>query len=210
MIRLASAALLAVAGLSAITALAIAQPDRPSRAPAAAGGGGGADHMQACILAGTPGPQHEYLARSVGVWSGKTQMWFGPGAEPVRGECTNTVASLFDGRYTTSEVAASLPGLGSFEGRGVNGYDNVSGQFVGSWYDSHSTGIMTGVGVLSSDSKTLTWTYTVNCPVTRKPTALREVQTTTGPDTQTFEMFTTDPASGREYKCMHIDYTRRS
>src|SRR6266404_168634 len=35
--------------------------------------------MQACMMAGIPGKMHEHLAKSVGVWHGKSTMWMYPG-----------------------------------------------------------------------------------------------------------------------------------
>jgi len=168
------------------------------------------EELEACIAAGTPGPQHERLAKSVGVWHGKTQMFFGPdSSEPARGECTWTVTSIYGGRYIRADLEAELPGMGGFTGIGFAGFDNVSQQYVGTWLDSNSTGIMNGTGELSSDGVTLSWKYNTNCPITRRPTIVREVQTTTGPDTMVFEMFTTDLHTGKEYKCMHLDFTRK-
>ena len=42
---------------------------------------------------------------------------------------------------------------------------------------------------MSADGKTMTWKYMFNCPVTKKPTPMRQVETTTGPGTKTLEMF---------------------
>jgi hypothetical protein len=172
-----------------------------------------AAQMQACIEAGTPGKQHQRLAALVGVWRGRTQMYFGPGSEPARGSCTWTATSIYGGRYIKAELNAAIPGFaGAFEGVGYAGFDNVSQKFVSTWLDSHSTGIMNGVGELteSGGRATFTWTYVTNCPVTRKPSTVREVQTITGDNAMTFEMFTPDPATGEEFKCMHIDFTRQS
>ena len=169
------------------------------------------EDMQACMAAGTPGKQHEQLAKSVGTWTGKTQMWMGPTAtEPLRGDCAQTITSVMDGRYITGEMTGELPGMGPFKGFGITGFDNVSQKFVGSWIDNHSSGIMQGVGEISSDGKTLTWTFTHNCPITKKPATVRQIETYPDDKTQVFEMFTTDPKSGKEYKCMRIDFTRKA
>jgi len=71
------------------------------------------------------------------------------------------------------------------------------------------SGIMNGTGELSTDGKVLTWKYNYNCPITKKPTVMREVQTHTGPDTFTLEMFGVEPHSGKEFKCMEIAFTRK-
>lgn len=166
--------------------------------------------MTACIEAGTPGTMHEFLQGQVGVWQGTSQMWMGHGAaEAATGTCTWTVSSLFDGRYIKCEMSGEMPGMGPFTGLGLTGFDNVSQKFVGSWLDSHNTGIMQGVGELSSDGKQLAWTYSYHCPITKRPAVVRQVDHFTGENTMSFDMFATDPKSGQEYKCMHVDFTRQ-
>jgi hypothetical protein len=38
---------------------------------------------------------------------------------------------------------------------------------------------------------------------------MREVETVTGPNSKTLEMFGTDPKSGKEFKMMRIELTRK-
>ena len=166
--------------------------------------------MQACMIAGTPGKMQLHLAKGVGVWDGKCTMWMAPGAEPMKSECTFTVTAVMDGRYTKGEMAGEMPGMGPYRGFGIYGFDNVSEKFVSTWIDNHSTGIMNGTGVLSPDGKTLTWNYVHNCPITKKPTVLQKVDTSTGPNSMTLEMFGEDPKSGKELRPPHqnlwVDY----
>jgi hypothetical protein len=137
-------------------------------------------------------------------------MWMAPGAEAMKSACTSTVTTMMDGRYLKCEMAGEMPGMGPFNGFGLVGFDNVSQKFVGNWIDNHSTGIMNGEGELSPDGKTLTWRYTYNCPVTKKPAVMREVERMTGENTKTLEMFGNDPKSGKEFKMMSIDFTKKS
>lgn len=165
--------------------------------------------MQACMNAATPGPHQEFLCKQAGAWHGKTTMWMGPDAPPQESECMNTVTAIMDGRYIQSSYAGEMPGMGPFHGLGVTGYDNVSGNYVGTWIDSHSTGIMTGVGKLSADKRTMTWAFTFNCPITKKVATMRQIETYPSPTTMKLEMFMADPKSGREYKMMSIDFTKK-
>lgn len=169
-----------------------------------------AEDMKAMIAAGTPGEMHQRLAKSEGAWVGKSRMWLAPGApEPLAGECTLTNTVLMDGRYAQGEMDGEMPGMGPFRGLGIVGFDNVTQKFVGSWIDNMSTGIMNGVGEPSKDGKTLSWTFTYNCPIRRAPAVMRQVETYPDADTMIFEMWATDPKSGQEYKCMRIDFTRK-
>ena len=164
--------------------------------------------MQACIEAGTPGPMHAHLAESIGIWNGKTTMWMGPDSEPLKSECVTTISPMMDGKFIKVETKGEMPGMGPFNGFGLYGYDNVSEKFQSTWIDNMGTGMMIGTGDLSSDGDTLTWNFTYNCPIAKKPVKMREVERRTGKDTATLEMFGTDPKSGKEYKMMEIAMTR--
>lgn len=166
--------------------------------------------MQACAEAATPGPMHEYLMKGAGVWSGKSKMWMAPGMEPSTTEMTSTISSMMDGRFVKCEVAGDMPGMGPFSGLGMYGYDNVSKKFQATWLDNCGTGMMTGTGELSSDQKTMTWTYNYTCPITKKLSVMREVQTRTGADAMTMEMYGPDPKTGKEFKMMEVAFTRKA
>ncbi|QEG33530.1 DUF1579 domain-containing protein [Bythopirellula goksoeyrii] len=167
------------------------------------------EDMQAVMEAGTPGKMHERLAKDVGTWDCETTMWMVPDSEPMKSSGTATYTALMDGRFVKCEMDGEMPGMGPYHGLGIAGYDNVSKEFVSNWLDNHGTGIMNGTGELSSDGKTLTWEYTGNCPVTKQPIVMREVETVTGPNTKTMEMFGEDPKSGKEFKMMHIEFTKQ-
>ncbi|MDB5319798.1 MAG: hypothetical protein JWN40_1429 [Phycisphaerales bacterium] len=207
MITLISLALVAAS-------IAIAEPPKDKTAAAAAPEmklppGWTMEDMQACMLAGAPGKMHEHLARGVGKWQGKNTMWMAPGAPPMVSDCNSTVTSIMDGHYVRVETVGEMPGMGLYNGQGTYGFDNVSGKFVSTWIDNHSTGIMTGTGQLSPDGKTLTWTFTYNCPLTKKPAIMRQIDTTTSPTTQTIEMYGADPKTGKEYKMVSIELTKK-
>jgi hypothetical protein len=167
------------------------------------------EDMATMAASATPGEMHKHLAKSVGTWSGKTKMWMMGDGPAVDSACTVTVSSLFDGRYQKVEWAGEMPGVGPFTGQGVNGYDNAIGKFVSSWVDNWGTGITTGTGELSADGKTMTWTLSHNCPLTKKPLPMRQVETITGANTKTLVMFTTDPKSEKEFKMMEVELTRK-
>jgi hypothetical protein len=166
------------------------------------------EDMQACIIAGTPGKMQAHLAKDSGNWKGKSTMWMAPGAEPVKSDCTITISPIMDGRYIKSVMKGEMPGMGPYTGEGISGFDNVSQEFVSTWIDNHSSGIMNGTGKLSSDGKTLSWNYSMNCPLTKKPTTVRQIETDTSAKTKTIEMFATDPKSGKEYKMMVCEMTK--
>jgi hypothetical protein len=207
-------AVLLAACVFALAAGSRSLADSAAESPAAAQGemqlppGWTADDMQAMMAAGTPGKMQEYLARDAGTWRGKTTMTMYPGAESTTSECTSKVTPIMDGRYTKVEMEGEMPGMGPFSGLGLSGFDNVSQKFVSTWIDNQGTGIGYGTGELSPDGKTLTWEFNFNCPITKKPTVMREVDTVTGPNSKTLEMFGPDPKTGKEFKMMTIELTK--
>jgi hypothetical protein len=197
-----------------VASIAIAEPSKDTKAAAGQPemklppGWTEAD-MKAVMEAGTPGKMHAQLAKSVGTWQGKSSMWMAPGGgEPMVSECTSTVSPMMDGRFFKCEMNGEMPGMGPYNGLGIYGYDNVAGKFVSSWIDNHGTGMMNGDGELSADGKTITWNYTYNCPITKKPAIMREVETTEG-NSKTLEMFGADPKTGKEFKMMRIELTKK-
>lgn len=202
-LRVSVVASVAFAVLTATLASAQEKSDKGAPPP----GMSDAD-MKAMMEAATPGPKHAYLAEGTGVWAGKATSWMGPGAEPVKSECKSTVTSMMDGRFTRAEIAGDMPGMGPFRGFGIYGFDNVSQTFQCTWIDNFGTGMAIGTGELSPDGKTMTWKFTYNCPLTKKPTVMREIEKRTGKDTATLEVFVIDPTSGKEFKSMEIALTR--
>ena len=214
--------MLCIAGLAVIAgSLAVAQPEKkaekkptttttqPTGQPQLPPGVTPED-MAACAAAATPGEMHKYLAKGVGTWTGKNKMWMSPEAPPMETDCTSTVTSIMDGRYFKCEMKGDMPGMGEFSGCGIVGFDNVSQKFVGTWIDNMSTGIMNGTGELASSGDTLNWKYTFNCPIAKKPVTMRQIERRTGENSMTLEMFSPDPHTGKEYKCMEITLTRKA
>ena len=204
-----SAATIAVVGFGAgVGALAMTQDQQQQPPEMPLPPGWTQSDMEACMVAGTPGEMHKLLASDAGTWEAKTSMMMYPGAEHMESVGTTTITPIMDGRYIHMEIAGEMPGMGPYQATGVCGFDNVSQKFVSGFIDNHSTGLMTGTGELSRDKKTLTWTYTYNCPINKKPATIREVHTTTGTDTKTIEAWMKDPKSGEEFKMMTIEMTR--
>ncbi len=168
------------------------------------------EDMQKFMVAATPGKMQERLAKDAGVWVCRNTTWMAPDTEPIMSEGKSTVTPMMDGRYTKCEMEGEMPGMGPYHGFAIYGYDNISKQFVCTWLDNYSTGFANGVGKLSDDGKTLTWEFTASCPILEKPVVMREIETVTGPNTKTMEMFGTDPKSGKEFQMMRLEMTRKS
>lgn len=206
----------AIGFATAVGAFALADSAKPGNAAAPAGqpemklppGWTEAD-AQACMIAGTPGEMHKKLAEHLGTWEGKTSLWMMPDSEPMTSTSKSVVTSMMDGRYLKIEMTGEMPGMGLYNGFGLMGFDNVRQKLVATWIDNQSTKIMNGTGEMSKDGKTLTIEYDYTCPVTKKPAVMREVETVTGPNTKVFEMFGAEPKSGKEFKMMRIEWTKK-
>jgi Protein of unknown function (DUF1579) len=213
--KLLVAAIVVGVGLAAaVTSLAIAESSR--QAPAAGQPeaklppGWTAEDMKTYMEAATPGKMQERLAKDAGVWICKNTMWMAPDTDPIMSEGKSTITTMMDGRFTKCEMEGEMPGMGPYHGFAIYGYDNVSKEFVCTWVDNMGTGFANGVGELSEDGKKLTWKFTANCPIRKKPVVMREIETVTGPNTKTLDMFGTDPKSGREFQMMRIELTKKS
>lgn len=166
--------------------------------------------MAAYAMAATPGAMHEHLQKTAGTWRGTTTMWTAPGSAPRTSPVTNVLTPVMDGRYLRCEYIGEIPGMGPFQGLGFYGYDNVSKSFVSTWMDNQSTGIMYGTGAMSADGKQIDWTFQFNCPITQKPTVMREIERYEGDNKMTLEMSGADPKTGVEYTMMKIELERTS
>ena len=180
-----------------------AQPGTPAGNPAEM-----QKMMEAWQASATPGEMHAWLAKGVGTWDGKVKHWMDPSMPPAESTCVTTITPMFGGRYFKSETKGEMPMIGHFEGFGMNGYNNTTKEFEGFWVDNAGTMMMYMKGKASDDKKTLTMTCDMVDPMTGQPCKMREVHTNTSDNAMKLEMFVTD-SSGKEMKCMEIDYTRK-
>ncbi len=197
--------IVAIACLAVVVAcgLALAAGEKP-KAPAAPPQM--TPEMKAMMEAGTPNEHHKHMAIGVGTWKAKTSMWMQPGAPPMTSEGTMKVYPVLGGRFFASEFKGEFMGQ-PFEGRGLDGYDNVTHKHVSTWADTLSTMILTFTGTCSDGGKKLEQRSDFIDPATRKPSWMRNVTTVKDNDHMTFETYGPDPA-GKEVKMMQIDYTR--
>jgi hypothetical protein len=188
-----------------VSATAVAQ-DKP---PVGTSGSMSAEEkamMDAMIKAGTPGPNHQLLASIAGDWTFKSRMWMKPSAPPTESTGSVNYTPLFGGRYVEGQYRGDMMGT-PFEGRGLMGYDNVSGLFQTSWIDNMSTMIMHMTGQYDPATKTITYTGRMDDfmkPGTKVP--VRQVIRLTSPDSHVMEWFET--RDGKETKTMEIVYSR--
>lgn len=163
--------------------------------------------MEKYMKAATPGPEHQRLSKLAGKWKLQVTSWMAPGAPPMKSDATAEYTSVLGGRYLQQEVHGSMEGQ-PFEGRGMEGYDNVTKESFGTWIDNMGTGVMVMRGKCPPPAKKCTYKGTVSDAVAGKAVPITETVTFTDDDHFTFEMSGPGPG-GKVFKMLEIAYTRQ-
>lgn len=162
--------------------------------------------MDAYVKAGTPGAAHAMMGKMAGEYDISVTSWEAPGGEPTIEKGTASRKMVLDGRVMVEDMNSSMHGQ-PYHGHGMQGYDNVSGKYWGTWNDSMSTGVVVMGG--DCDAKgTCSFTGSWNDPISKKKTNARMTTRWTSPTVEVFEMHGPGP-DGKEFKMMEITYTKR-
>jgi len=148
-----------------------------------------------------PGPEHEMLRKSIGVWDATMTMEGNPA--PAKGVETNTALGEFS--IISDFRMPEFMGM-SFHGHGVLGYSISKKKYYNSWADSMTPEIMVAEGDYNKEKKTLTMTGEMdhggvmvkNRMVTEMP----------NDDLRIFKMYAPGP-DGKEACMFTIEYKRR-
>lgn len=168
-----------------------------------------ADPAMAAMMASmVPGPQHEMLASMTGTWTITMKFWMEPGAEPQTSTGTAERSMIFDGRVLEERVTSEVMGM-PFEGLGHTGYDNVTGEWWGTWMDNMGTGVMLTKGTVDEDTHTSTWEGEMSDPVSGGKTPMRMVAKHEGGDREVVEFFSPAPDGGDMIRTMELTYERQ-
>ncbi len=153
----------------------------------------------------TPGKEHQELAKMVGEWTYESKFWMSPDQkEPMVTSGTAKFESILGGRYVKSKMKGMMMNT-TFEGRGLDGYDNARKVYVSTWIDNMGTGIMYMEGT-KEDGKLVYNGTSVN-PVTKTAEKLKTVIAPVDDDHFKMEMFMV--TDNGEFKSMEINYTRK-
>lgn len=165
--------------------------------------------MKAMMDYGTLGKMHEMMTSWNGTWANETTMWEYDGAAPQKSTGTSVNTMIMGNRYQSSKFSGNMMGM-PFEGMSTMGYDNAAKQFVSSWIDSWSSGIMIMTGPWNESTKTITLNGTMP-DICRpgKECSFRQVMSIVDDNTQMMEMHGPDPKTGKEFKMMEIKSTRK-
>jgi hypothetical protein len=147
-----------------------------------------------------PGPEHEKLMELVGDWDAVMDM----GGQ--KSKATTTYKSICGGMWLESNYQGDLGGA-KFQGRGLDGYDQIKKKYVGLWVDSVSSAPLHVEGNHDPKTKLLTMTGESLGP-DGKPQKFKNTTETKDKDHFTFRMYMVQP-DGHEELQFTIEYTRR-
>ena len=160
------------------------------------------------------GENHKILADLAGTWNYTVKMWMDPSAPPQESKGKAVRKAIMGGRFYTGEFTGKMempgadgkPTVMAFEGRSIEGYDNVKQKFISTWMDNMGTGIMMAEGTYDEATKTFTYNAEFEMMPGMK-TKVREVIKVVDKDHHTFEWY--EDRGGKEVKTMEISYTRQ-
>jgi hypothetical protein len=163
--------------------------------------------IEAYEKAGTPGKEHKWLASKAGTWNFEGKFWMAPAAPPIESKGTVERTVQLGGRVLAEKVTA--PGFmgQTFEGHGMSGYDNVTGEYWATWNDTMSTALMVSKGTCDANML-CTFKSEYKDPATGTMKTMRGVIKEEGPDKEVHEAFESGP-DGKEVKTMELTYTRK-
>lgn len=162
-------------------------------------------YMADMMAAGAPGPQHEMLTARAGTWTVKGQMWEHPGAEAMPMDAKATTEVLLGGRYTVEDFRSDFMGM-PFEGRLIQGYDNLSERYWSLWMDNMSTGGWLSYGVETAPG-VIEYVGTATDILTPEGRTTRITTTNHDDGSYTMKMYDWREGEG-EFQSMELHYTR--
>ncbi|MFZ5892388.1 MAG: DUF1579 family protein [Myxococcota bacterium] len=139
--------------------------------------------------------------KDLGTWDAKSEIFPAPGAAAIhqRGVAENRLVA---GRWLVTDYRADS----GYEGHGVYGWDDVKGQYVGTWVDSMGGSIARSVGIWDPATSTMTYvTEAGDAPNVRR---YREITRTISDGVHVYENLV-PAADGGEFLLIRIEYRRR-
>jgi hypothetical protein len=161
--------------------------------------------MEAYERAGTPGEFHETLGQRVGEWDAEVRFWSEPGGEPSVMEATATIEWVMDGRFVRETVVSEFMGQ-PFRGVGYTGYNNLTGEYEGSWMDNHSTALYRYTGERDDRGRLVFVSESVD-PLSGQKVKERSVWELVSDDEMVARSYRLE--DGEEILTMELRYTRR-
>ena len=136
----------------------------------------------------TPGPQHAWMAKSVGTWNVEITAHMGPDAPVEKSTATSNVRMALNGLYQLADYTGTMMGM-PFEGHGQLAYDNAKKMFVSTWIDNMGSGIMIMTGQYDDATKTMKLSGHQSDPMTGKDSPIRQEVRFVDDNNQSFTLY---------------------
>jgi hypothetical protein len=153
-----------------------------------------------------PGPEHQLLARDVGVWDATVEMMPAGGAAPQVSKGTET-SRMLGGFWLVSDFESEMMGQ-PFRGLGTTGYDPAKKKYVGTWVDSMSAVLSTSEARYDPKTRTMTG-YMESLDEKGKKARFKETTQWKEDGSRVFTMYSPAGKDGKERAVMRITYVRR-
>ena len=184
-----------------IAALAVPQDDAADKTPPDF-----RKAMEMAAAAGEPGDAHKVLDKMAGTWDVEARAYFAPGAPPAVSRGTQVNRWTLGGRWLNGEYEGDFMGR-PFAGLARYGHDNTRGQYVSTWTDTYTTGLMTETGTYDAATKTLTMTGEVTDPLTNQAATAKSVTRFESADRYTVTSY--GGPGDADAKTIELIYTRK-
>ncbi|MGW8390389.1 DUF1579 domain-containing protein [Pseudoduganella sp. HUAS MS19] len=160
--------------------------------------------MEAMNKAATPNEAHKKLEALAGKFTVKSKMWMDPSKPPEESDGSAERKWIMGNRYLQESYQGKFMGQ-PFDGMGVQGYDNVTKKYFGSWIDSFSTGMTLARGTMNGN--TIKYKGMMSDPMMGKEVPYTMSMAITDNDHHKLEMWGPGP-NGKDMKWMEMNYTR--
>ena len=166
-----------------------------------------AEAMMAWQKAATPGEFHAFFGKYAGQWQVDGLYWMAPEAEPIPSQSKCSSKMILGGRFLMEEFDGVSMGM-PFQGLGITGYDNTTGQVTMVWYDNMGTvtSIMSGPG--TKPGAMLGLEGSMSDPVSKGDLPFRVELTFISDDERVFTYYSSMAVGIPEYKMMEQTYKR--
>lgn len=152
----------------------------------------------------TPNENHKLLGIFVGDWTYNFRSWSSPGAKPQESSGTAQNRWAMGERYLIQQTRSNGEKK-PFEGLGITGFDNISNQYVSTWVDNTSSGLMKATATF--DPKTNTFNESGTIPG-QKGEPFRAEWKIIDASHYRYTMYL-PTQSHKEFKSLEVTYTRR-
>lgn len=160
--------------------------------------------MDAMAKASTPGEPHKKLDALAGKFTVKSKMWMDPSKPPEESDGSTERKWIMGNRYLQENYQGKFMGQ-PFDGMGIQGYDNVTKKYFGSWIDSGSTSMTLARGTMTG--KTIKYKGMMSDPMMGKEVPYSMKMIIKDNDNHLMEMWGPGPG-GKEMKWMELSYAR--